>query len=433
MVFYFALASISLLALACSAFSTTPATTCSITVTAFFLPSVQNRKSLQPATRHCPRQKPRTSRSLLSSRHNEHPFVEDVQVFDNVFSEEACEELGFLARDHAERGVDGSSIFYLDDNLLTPLEQALKSFIQELSPESIKLHSSEDKIVVEYWSRDEYINIDAHADIDEQLLEDDGLLKCPDFGHILYLDIDPSIRGPTCVFSKCKGWENQTPNDDNSNSLPTVSLVTVPAVPGRVLRFPGSALHAVPKPPTVWFLTPEQQEKLKAEEERIPDMDDVEQWEEEDDEESVIERSVILFNIWKTRGPRGVTQDFSKGALPEGIGIVDEDDDDDDSSYMEQAKTRLISEWEEDYGKGCSELWCQPRAKWQQVDIHENGNKISMDDEPTSENTKDIGKLSISLMGKQTRRLYPKKFVDITVDATAKENLLKALEDKLQP
>ena len=59
--------------------------------------------------------------------------------------------------------------------------------------------------IVEYWLRD---NIDAHADIDETKLEDDGNILCSDWGHVLYLVVeknaegesDDQLRGPTCVF-----------------------------------------------------------------------------------------------------------------------------------------------------------------------------------------------------------------------------------------
>jgi hypothetical protein len=48
------------------------------------------------------------------------------------------------------------------------------------------LHDDHD--IVEYcWSRQEYLNLDAHSDIDEEELEDDGSLRYPEFAHVLYL------------------------------------------------------------------------------------------------------------------------------------------------------------------------------------------------------------------------------------------------------
>lgn len=43
--------------------------------------------------------------------------------------------------------------------------------------------------MVEYWSRGQYINLDAHADIDENTLKEEGVLRCPKHGHVLYLQI----------------------------------------------------------------------------------------------------------------------------------------------------------------------------------------------------------------------------------------------------
>ena len=309
-----------------------------------------------------------------------------VQVFDSVFTPDTCQELHHLALEHAERGKDGSSVFYRGDAAdLTPLEYALDSCLAQL-------HDTND--IVEYWSRNEYIHMDAHADIDEQELEDEEQIQCPEFAHVLYLEIQPNIRGPTCVFSQHGGWGNDT----------TTTIVTIPAVQGRVLRFPGSAMHAVPKPTNRWFLSRQEEEQLTDDDDNESDM-----WDDEDEVE--VERSVILFNTWSKRGPRGVTQDYTKGAMPDGIELDDVDD-----NYMEQQKLQRIQEWQEDYGKGCCDLWCQPRAKWKEVNIVDNNS------------LPDVA-LRISLMGKKTRRLHPMPYVQLVGPST----LRKALEEESQP
>lgn len=63
----------------------------------------------------------------------------------------------------------------------------------------------------------------------------------PDKGHVLYVQVGTNIRGPTCLFA------NATCRGDllRQNS---VELVTVPALPGRLLQFRGNVLHAVPRP-----------------------------------------------------------------------------------------------------------------------------------------------------------------------------------------
>ena len=63
----------------------------------------------------------------------------------------------------------------------------------------------------------------------------------PDKGHVLYVQVGTNIRGPACLFA------NATCGGDllRRNS---VELVTVPALPGRLLQFRGNVLHAVPRP-----------------------------------------------------------------------------------------------------------------------------------------------------------------------------------------
>ena len=117
--------------------------------------------------------------------------------------------------------------------------------------------------------------MDAHRDVDEVALEEEQrrrrgrrgarasssaarapALRCPRHAHVLYLGLGDEtsradglgggptaqprapgaaaeggepLRAPTCVWSAS-------------------SLVVVPAVPGRLLRFNGAALHSVPRP-----------------------------------------------------------------------------------------------------------------------------------------------------------------------------------------
>jgi hypothetical protein len=278
------------------------------------------------------------------------------------------------------------------------------------------------------------MNIDTHADIDEQFLEDEGMLLCPELGHVLYLDVDPNIRGPTCVFSKYEGW-HQAENNGNSREIIT-SMVSVPAVPGRVLRFPGSAMHAVPKPSTRWSLSPEEQAALIDQEESYDleedddddDDDDDEKIDIDDGDEDRAERSVILFNIWFDQGPRGVTQDYTKGALPEGI--IVEDDGGNGGDYMAQEKARRFAEWEEDYGERCRDLWCRPRSEWQEVPITDTRGGTNAETE-TETTSVPVSNIFVSLMGKKSRRLYPRKYVPLSADAP--DTLATALENEREP
>ena len=310
----------------------------------------------------------------------------DVSVYDGAFSPSACEELHYLA---SLRGDDGSSIFTRpphNEKPLTPLEHAIDSALVELDDTS-KL--------VEYWSRDKYMNIDAHVDIDEMQLEEERTLRCPKVAHVLYLQVQTGLRGPTCVFPDKKiGWRIDVDNGDIS-----VDLVTVPAVQGRILRFPGSAMHAVPRPANRWLLSREEERALRDQEEEEQFLDKSSLEEEDDDEwdDEDVERSVVLFNTWPEDEPppRGVNGDYATGALPDGIEL----DEEDAADFSKTQEAQRLVEWEEEYGLNAQRIRCHPRSEWQNVGIQiQAAEPESVQDE-----------LRICLMGKKKRRAYLKK------------------------
>ena len=130
---------------------------------------------------------------------------------------------------------------------------------------------------VEYWWRDEWINLDAHADVDELLARQGGELRYPNHGHVLYLQIGSDVQGPTVLLL-------------NNYSV----LITVPAVSNRLLRFKGDVIHAVPRPPLAYIdseLGGTNHELWT----RIRRIDC-----EVSDETTIYRRSVLLFNTWDT-------------------------------------------------------------------------------------------------------------------------------------
>lgn len=316
------------------------------------------------------------SRSLFTSST---PFCEQVQVFDGVFSPRTCEELHDLAVDHAERSE--SSVMNQNDPK-SPLEHVLVHLLQQLGDSSP---------FVEYWSRDEYMNIDAHCDVDEGQLETEGTLRYPDYSHVLYLEV-AIRRGPTCVLDS-RGGYNQ------ASLLTNTNVMTVPAVQGRLLRFPGNALHAVPKPPHRWLLTAEEERAVQKEDEmyQIDDEDedfdeDEEDWEEEED---CVERSVLLFNTWSAAPPRDVLPDtIAAGAVPEGIDM----DEADVQAYMKQLQDSQTNEWNELYGPKAERIRCDPVSSWKRCTIAP----------PQQQQQQQEGQDSIRvrLMGKRSRRLH---------------------------
>ena len=120
---------------------------------------------------------------------------------------------------------------------------------------------------VEYWWRGEHKDMAVHRDVDEAICRSRkhagtgmGVQRCPETGHVLYLDIAPGLRGPTCV------WDEEEPSEawaalavgadaDARAGAPRSlrRLNVVPAAPGRLLRFRGDLLHAVPKPALGWL------------------------------------------------------------------------------------------------------------------------------------------------------------------------------------
>lgn len=88
---------------------------------------------------------------------------------------------------------------------------------------------------------------------------------------MLYLQVGRHVRGPTVLWNVTKGGE--LVGKDASTEM-----ITVPAVPGRLLRFQGNALHSVPRPAEVYWTL---------------EGDDEAPYRQDSDQ-----RSVLLFNLW---------------------------------------------------------------------------------------------------------------------------------------
>ena len=425
-----------------------------------------------------------------------------VEVWDGVFSPEVCKELHELAVDHSERttgeysdddgsdeddSLEGSSIFVYrghnrsPDEKLTPIEQALDSFLtayydRNESEDGKEQHRNR-KIVVEYWCRQEHLNLEAHVDVDEVWFE----RKCaknrhlserfryPTVGHVLYLTKPTLGVGPTCVFPPkaidlAEGGPKQQ-NEDVSIRDQIDSVVTVPAVPGRVLRFPGSALHGVPKPVDVWL----SQHTVDEEEEEDDDEDDYEvdakgddnydddcvddEWDDDDDEE----RSVILFNTWEASaddtsddpqiGPIGVRLDpmfhvdsdigvveMMMSSVDMGGVEVDEDFVNGMVQYARQQRNDQLHQWREKYCMDIGEdhksdggqnkrdtvpvyakVLCEPSDSWKLTSIDAKPNDL---DRYAVTKVGDKRTIRVPLMGDKLRRRHPSKAVSWTVPSS---------------
>ena len=408
-----------------------------------------------------------------------------VEVWDGVFSPEVCESLHELAIDHSERttgeeeeeydededddeddSLDGSSIFYhrgrnrSENDQLTPIEQALDSFLTAYYDRATTGGDDPNReVVVEYWCRQEHLNLEAHADVDEVLFERSckkvaestlPMFRYPTMGHVLYLTKPTLGLGPTCVFPPKETFDKD--GDTYSSIKDEIeSMVTVPAVPGRVLRFPGSALHGVPKPADVWFFHDNDDDDGHSVDGYGVDAE----WGDDDDEE----RSVILFNTWERKeddvaidlpvGPIGVPFDpmfhvnsdigivdmMMSSADMEGV-EVDEDFVKGMAEYAKQQKNEQLEEW---YEKYCdhnvegdpnkpkieedhqyivySKVRCQPSELWKLAEI--NGSHGPS--EVKSIDSK--GVIRVPLMGDEMRRRYPQKQIRWTVPSWFEEGV----------
>lgn len=365
-----------------------------------------------------------------------------ITVYDNIFDADRCTLLHELAVDHCNRCDRGSIFLRTPDqkHRLTPLEKAVDTILNALNDTST---------IVEYWSRSRYINIDAHADIDEDTLKHDGVLRCPKNAHVLYLQIansgkevgesddDRSRRmGPTVVFPERRVawggvtaipsvsggeeyvvdvedyWEEDTKqeHDLTSSGERNEEMAIVPAKTGRLLRFDGRAFHAVPKPPHRYVMTKKELNKyLKAEDENCDDDD--EYWDDEyddfEEEETDLEnlRSVLLFNTWSHSGPKGVLPDSIdiEDGLPEDIELYSPSFFD----YQTQMEEKRQQDWQEDYGRNFEKVWCNRIDDWKHVPV--NG--------VNSTSTKNI--VTVPLMGNPSRKgcaIEQDEFCSSTID-----------------
>ena len=339
----------------------------------------------------------------LLSLSNLRTHNEDLFVYDNVISSDACDLLHELAIDHSYRATnsDGSSIFRLD-NPITPLEHSICSILSEITSHN-NINNHPNDCYVEYWSRQEYLNLDTHADIDEEDFVEQTLLRCPDFGHVLYLQVCNDVCCPTIVFpTKLMGWNSDSVDNDNG----TIDMVTIPAVQGRLLRFDGRAMHAVPKPANRWLMSEKDEITLQKQEDEEDYSIDI------DDE---ILRSVILFNTWSIP-PRGVDADPDTAILPSGISYADEEEVDDEEELLRQK----ISNWELEFGPDFSDILCESKSQWTMRQFRKESS--SSKDHLNIENCN----VRVKLMGVESRRKYKGKVVQVA-STTSKSDIETAL------
>ena len=159
---------------------------------------------------------------------------------------------------------------------------------------------------------------------------------------------------------------------------------------GRVLRFPGGAMHAVPRPYHRWLSL-------------VPSGD------EGGEDNTDIERSVLLFNIWKNgeSGPIGVDGDLATGAIPEGIQMSQADFD----ASLKEQENQIILEWKEDYGMGGKYVKCIYKKSWNVKNVIVLNSFVNKPD--IQDYDHDHYLVNVELMGKEHTRLYSFEIVNL--------------------
>jgi hypothetical protein len=196
----------------------------------------------------------------------------------------------------------------------------------------------------------------------------------------------------------------------STQSSTVVDLVTVPAVQGRITRFPGSAMHAVPCPVDRWLLTDDEENALRCEEEydnEDADYDDEYDTYEEafydadadfEEEEEEVERSVLLFNTWSddSAPPQDVQTGFAAA-----LSI---------SESGPEAEEHLIEEWETEYGADAEWIRCSPVSEWSRATIEDKySTSLELQKETNAVGDPKVQLARVNLMGEQNRRLYPER------------------------
>ena len=276
-----------------------------------------------------------------------------VQVFDGVLSAATSSYLHAVSS-LGKLGDEEHTAFQRAQPAQTALERCILSLLQELGDESP---------CVEYWWRDEWVHVEAHEDLDEELFAQSGERRYPTHAHVLYLEVAQPVRAPTCV------WERRADGRGRADFGP---LTTVPAVAGRLLRFPGALSHAVPKPATLWLPATHAKQPRRVAGERE------------------LVRSVVLFNTW------------SEPPLAVGRARQREDPE----VHIRRLATEFGSPKLDKLVDliATSDAYCQPRTEWAEVQPARRQLSTTDQSQPRSS-------MQVPLLGGEARRQQPERSV----------------------
>ena len=147
---------------------------------------------------------------------------EDFTVNDGVFTREDSINIIRLLNKFKKSFIKEPSSYYTRKNieLTNPFEYMIEEYLKRIKDNSL---------IVEYWFRGIWIDIDCHQDLNEYLLETGEIIN-PLHCHIMYLSQD-TIESGTILFNS------------KLNKVTTI----YPKI-GRLVRFKGDSFHYVPNP-----------------------------------------------------------------------------------------------------------------------------------------------------------------------------------------
>jgi len=372
-----------------------------------------------------------------------HAYASQSGLEHKCFSRPLADTDNDTTADDTTVDADGSGN-HITNNII---ERTLDAILTQLDNDATKSK----KQYVEYWTRQEWRHIEAHADVDENLSkrmdqtqknsppsdndddnDDDSHSnkfpstfqksnghRYPTYGHVLYLQVGSEVQGPTCVFPRrssggdllkslptdnelnsdsdeCKsnrGEGHDEGSDVNSSGSSEgdydgttkekeeveeegVRLVTVPAVPGRLLRFDGRDLHAVPRPHDIWML---------------PFVKGGAQYEPEDE----WGRSVILFNVWPGEEDPPLDVPLDSGSRSRsGKGKEDVHYSKEDGQTPHEDESREF---------------CTPFANWKEMQVH----RIDPTAFSSTSNAEPNQSVKVWLLGNERRREHPMRTVPL--------------------
>ena len=329
-----------------------------------------------------------------------------VAVYDDVIEGSLLKAVDVQLK----QGGLGHTVFLRDSPPRTSVEAVIHSILTAAGDKSI---------VVEYWWREEWMNLEMHRDLDEKLALQQGPIRFPNHAHVLYLSVGDDVRGPTMVYH-----DSAVDLISGKSLEKTFDRITVvPAVSGRLLRFTGDMMHSVPRPPLAYLDPSEGGTNLELWTRRRPT-------DENDPELNNYRRSVLLFNTWTGVPPNEIPLEPPSGTVDRYRQYR--------SEQTERSKrSEQIDELEVLAAKKIGQLvgmdQCRPIEEWKSVPPQPNNNKPEHDDNGNNDSIGDddenngrnrLIRLKVGLLGDIRRRERSERYLNMYVSSDIRDSLI---------